>query len=49
MKYIIAVIKPSQLDEVHAALMELGISGLTVSEVRGVRSSAWSDRNLSRH
>ena len=35
MKYIIAVIKPSQLDEVHAALMELGISGLTVSEVRG--------------
>ncbi|MGC6485720.1 MAG: P-II family nitrogen regulator [Candidatus Puniceispirillales bacterium] len=35
MKYIIAVIKPSQLDDVHAALMELGISGLTVSEVRG--------------
>ena len=35
MKFIIAVIKPSQLDDVHASLMELGISGITVSEVRG--------------
>ncbi len=35
MKYIIAVIKPSCLDDVHAALTEIGITGLTVSEVRG--------------
>lgn len=35
MKYIIAVVKPSVLDDLHNALLELGISGLTVSEVRG--------------
>ena len=35
MKYIIAVIKPSALDDVHAALTELGVTGMTVSEVRG--------------
>ena len=35
MKYIIAIIKPSRLDDTHAALTELGISGLTVTEVRG--------------
>ena len=35
MKYIIAIVKPSCIDDVHKALVELGISGLTVSEVRG--------------
>ncbi|HYM02192.1 MAG TPA: P-II family nitrogen regulator [Stellaceae bacterium] len=35
MKFIIAIIKPSKLDEVREALMSLGIQGLTVSEVRG--------------
>lgn len=35
MKYIIAVIKPSCLDDVHSALTDIGVSGLTVSEVRG--------------
>ncbi|HVH04395.1 MAG TPA: P-II family nitrogen regulator [Myxococcota bacterium] len=35
MKKIEAVIKPFKLDEVKAALVELGIHGLTVTEVRG--------------
>jgi nitrogen regulatory protein P-II 2 len=35
MKLIIAVIKPFKLDEVREALTRSGISGLTVSEVKG--------------
>jgi len=35
MKMITAVIKPFKLDEVKNALLELGISGMTVAEVRG--------------
>ena len=35
MKKIEAVIKPFKLDEVHEALSELNISGLTVTEVKG--------------
>lgn len=35
MKLVIAIIKPFKLDEVHAALGQLGIQGLTVSEVKG--------------
>ncbi|MCB2097144.1 MAG: P-II family nitrogen regulator [Parvularculaceae bacterium] len=35
MKYVSAVIKPQKLDEVRAALQALGVSGLTVTEVRG--------------
>ncbi|MCI5218303.1 MAG: P-II family nitrogen regulator [Candidatus Electrothrix sp. LOE2] len=35
MKKIEAVIKPFKLDDVKAALGELGISGMTVSEVKG--------------
>ena len=35
MQLITAVIKPSRLDPVLDALKEVGISGLTVSEVRG--------------
>ncbi len=35
MKKIEAIIKPFKLDEVKAALAELGIQGLTVSEVKG--------------
>jgi nitrogen regulatory protein P-II 1 len=34
-KKIEAIIKPSKLDEVKAALAEIGIQGMTVSEVRG--------------
>jgi nitrogen regulatory protein P-II 1 len=35
MKKIEAIIKPFKLDEVKTALHEIGISGMTVSELRG--------------
>ena len=35
MKYITAVIKPFNLDEVRAALSDLGVQGMTVTEVKG--------------
>lgn len=35
MKQIVAVIKPFKLDEVREALSELGVNGLTVTEVKG--------------
>ena len=35
MKKIEAVIKPFKLDEVREALSDMGISGLTVTEVKG--------------
>jgi len=35
MKMIVAIIKPFRLDDVRQALDELGIEGLTVTEVKG--------------
>ena len=35
MKHITAVIKPFKLEEVREALTDLGVHGLTVSEVKG--------------
>jgi len=35
MKLVIAVIKPSKLEEVREALTALGVTGMTVSEVKG--------------
>jgi nitrogen regulatory protein P-II 1 len=35
MKQIVAIIKPFKLDEVREGLSEIGITGLTVTEVRG--------------
>ncbi len=35
MKLITSIIKPFKLDEVRAALAELGVSGMTVTEVKG--------------
>ncbi len=35
MKFVKAVIKPFKLDEVKEALVELGIQGMTVTEVKG--------------
>ena len=35
MKLISSIIRPYKLDEVREALTQLGVSGLTVSEVRG--------------
>jgi nitrogen regulatory protein P-II 1 len=36
MKKVEAIIKPYKLDEVKTALTQVGIQGMTVSEVRGV-------------
>ena len=35
MKLIAAIIKPFKLDEVREALSELGVAGITVTEVKG--------------
>jgi nitrogen regulatory protein PII len=35
MKLVTAIIKPFKLDDVRAALSEIGISGMTVTEVKG--------------
>ena len=35
MKLVTAVIKPFKLDEVREALSEIGVTGLTVTEVKG--------------
>jgi nitrogen regulatory protein P-II 1 len=35
MKLVTAVVKPFKLDDVKAALTEVGLSGITVTEVRG--------------
>jgi len=35
MKKLEAIIKPFKLDDVKAALHEIGVTGMTVSEVRG--------------
>ena len=35
MKLIIAVIKPFKLEEVKEGLMEIGVEGMTVTEVKG--------------
>ncbi|MFM1758595.1 MAG: hypothetical protein RL193_1172 [Actinomycetota bacterium] len=36
MKLITAILKPGKLDEVKAALQEIGLKGMTVSEASGV-------------
>jgi nitrogen regulatory protein P-II 2 len=35
MKFVTAIIKPFKLDEVREALSAIGVSGLTVTEVKG--------------
>ena len=35
MKLVTAVIKPSKLDDVRAALSEVGVQGITATEVKG--------------
>ena len=35
MKMVIAIIKPFKLDDVRSALAEIGIQGITVTEVKG--------------
>jgi nitrogen regulatory protein P-II 2 len=35
MKLVVAVIKPFKLDDVRAALSEVGVQGMTITEVKG--------------
>ena len=35
MKMVTAIIKPFKLDDVRAALSDIGVSGMTVTEVKG--------------
>ncbi len=35
MKQVVAIIKPFKLDDVRESLSEIGITGMTVSEVKG--------------
>jgi nitrogen regulatory protein P-II 1 len=35
MKKLVAIIKPFKLDDVRSALTEMGLTGLTVTEVKG--------------
>ncbi|MEW5770865.1 MAG: P-II family nitrogen regulator [Pseudomonadota bacterium] len=35
MKFVTAIIKPFKLDEVREALSSMGVSGITVTEVKG--------------
>jgi nitrogen regulatory protein P-II 2 len=35
MKLVVAIIKPFKLDEVRQALTEIGVTGMTVTEVKG--------------
>jgi nitrogen regulatory protein PII len=35
MKFVTAIVKPFKLDEVREALSELGVHGITVTEVKG--------------
>ena len=35
MKHVTAILKPFKLDEVREALAEVGVNGLTVTEVKG--------------
>ncbi len=35
MKLVVGIIKPHKLDDVKAAVQELGVQGLTMSEVQG--------------
>ena len=36
MKLVTAIIKPFKLDDVREALSEIGVQGITVTEVKGV-------------
>jgi len=48
MKKIEAIIKPFKLDDVREALSDVGITGMTVSEVKGFGRQKGPHRALSR-
>jgi nitrogen regulatory protein P-II 2 len=48
MKLITAIIKPFKLDDVRQAMGEVGVQGMTVTEVKRLRPPARPHRALSR-
>ena len=48
MKLLTAIIKPFKMDDVRAALSDIGVQGITVHRGEGLRPSAWAHRTLSR-
>ena len=48
MKIITAIIKPFKLDDVRQALGDIGVQGLTVSEVKGFWPAKRAYRVVSR-
>jgi len=48
MKLITAIVKPFKLDDVREALSDIGVSGVTVTEVKGFGPSKRAYRALSR-
>ena len=48
MKQVVAIIKPFKLDDVREALSDVGVQGLTVTEVKGFgRQKGHSELYLS--
>jgi nitrogen regulatory protein PII len=45
-KLIEAIVKPFKLDEVKDALAEIGVQGMTVTEVKGFGRHVLSDKYL---
>ena len=48
MKMVIAIVKPFKLDEVREALSAIGVQGITVTEVKGIRSARRGHTELYR-
>ena len=48
MKMITAIIKPFKLDDVRQAVADIGIQGITVTEVKGLRPATRPHRAVSR-
>ncbi len=46
MKLVTAIIKPFKLDDVRTALADIGIQGLTITEIKGFGRSKRSYRTL---
>ena len=48
MKKIEAIVRPAKLEALKDAFLEAGIKGMTISQVQGLRKSAWLERVLPR-
>ena len=46
MKLVTAIVKPFKLDEVREALADIGVNGLTVSEVKGFARNCIVGRSM---